>query len=101
VAELTGAGGRPLFTAACTGCGACLLTCPTHAIRPRAGGRRPEGAGRTDSPARTPGTVAVLYAVAPLCTACGECVEVCPADAVELAPQPLRAPAEGVPGDPG
>ncbi len=47
------------FTADCTACGACLLTCPEHAI------------------------VAGL----PLrvrddrCTSCGECVEVCPADA--------------------
>ncbi len=49
-----------LVTADCTACGACLLTCPEHAI------------------------VAGL----PLrvrddrCTSCGECVEVCPADAV-------------------
>ena len=49
-----------VFTADCTACGACLLTCPEHAI------------------------VAGL----PLrvrddrCTSCGECVEVCPADAV-------------------
>jgi Pyruvate/2-oxoacid:ferredoxin oxidoreductase delta subunit len=48
---------------ACTGCGACLLTCPTHAIRPR-GGRLE---ARTD-----------------LCTGCGECVEVCPADAITI-----------------
>ena len=51
------------FTAACTGCGACLLTCPTHAIRPLAGR---------------------LYARDDLCTGCGECVEVCPADAIRL-----------------
>ena len=51
------------FTAACTGCGACLLTCPTHAIRP-VGGR---------------------LTVDDRCTGCGECVEVCPADAVRLA----------------
>ena len=50
--------------AGCAGCGACLLTCPTHAIRP-AGGR--------------------LYARGDLCTGCGECVEVCPVDAVRLA----------------
>ncbi|NJC73268.1 4Fe-4S binding protein [Planosporangium thailandense] len=47
----------------CQGCGACLLTCPTHAIRPD-GGR--------------------LYARADLCTGCGECVEICPVDAVHL-----------------
>jgi Pyruvate/2-oxoacid:ferredoxin oxidoreductase delta subunit len=50
------------MTAACTGCGACLLTCPTHAIRP-SGGR--------------------LF-VNDRCTGCGECVEICPADAIEL-----------------
>lgn len=47
----------------CAGCGACLLTCPTHAIRPYGG---------------------QLYALAELCTGCGECVEVCPVDAVTL-----------------
>jgi ferredoxin len=47
----------------CAGCGACLLTCPTHAIRPD-GGR--------------------LYARDDLCTGCGECVEICPVDAVSL-----------------
>lgn len=48
---------------ACTACGACLLTCPTHALRPVPG--RPEvRAGR--------------------CTGCGECVEICPADAITL-----------------
>jgi ferredoxin len=51
------------FTAACTGCGACLLTCPEHAIRP-VGGR--------------------LVALDGRCTACAECVEICPADAVRL-----------------
>jgi ferredoxin len=52
------------FTAACTACGACLLTCPTHAIRP-IGGR--------------------LEARDDRCTGCAECVEICPADAVRLA----------------
>jgi electron transport complex protein RnfB len=47
----------------CAGCGACLLTCPTHAIRPDGG---------------------QLYVLDQLCTACGECVEVCPVDAVHL-----------------
>ena len=47
-------------TDACTACGACLLTCPEHAI------------------------VAGLPLVVreDRCTSCGECVEVCPADAI-------------------
>lgn len=48
---------------ACQGCGACLLTCPEHAIRPRGGD---------------------LLVRADLCSACGECIEVCPVDAIEL-----------------
>ena len=52
---------------ACQGCGACLLTCPEHAIRPAAAA----AAGRAlASPDR--------------CTGCGECVEVCPVDAIVL-----------------
>ena len=44
----------------CTACGACLLTCPEHAI-----------------------TVGLPLRVREdRCTSCGECVEVCPADAV-------------------
>ena len=49
-----------VVTDACTACGACLLTCPEHAI-----------------PARLP-----LVVRADRCTSCGECIEVCPADAV-------------------
>ncbi|WP_243744694.1 4Fe-4S binding protein [Streptomyces hainanensis] len=49
----------------CAGCGACLLTCPTHAIRP---------AGPT------------LLVLASRCTGCVECVEVCPVDAIEEVP---------------
>lgn len=49
-----------LMTSACTGCGACLLTCPEHAI-----------------------VVSVpLQVRADRCSDCGECLEVCPADAV-------------------
>jgi ferredoxin len=48
---------------ACQGCGACLLTCPTHAIRPD---------GRA------------LEVRAGLCTGCGQCQEVCPVDVIEL-----------------
>lgn len=49
--------------AGCAGCGACLLTCPTHAIRP---------IGRD------------LHARRDLCTGCGECIEVCPVDAIQI-----------------
>jgi ferredoxin len=48
------------FTDACTACGACLLTCPEHAIVP----------------------TVPLQVRTDRCTACGECIEVCPADAV-------------------
>lgn len=47
----------------CQGCGACLLTCPTHAIRPD-----PQG----------------LHAETHLCTLCLECIEVCPVDAIQV-----------------
>ncbi len=59
---------------ACQGCGACLLTCPEHAIRPRG---------------------ATLVALASLCTGCGECIEICPVDAIsEAGPDsPTPAPA--------
>jgi len=49
-----------VVTDACTACGACLLTCPEHAI-----------------------VVGLPLRVRDdRCTSCGECVEVCPADAV-------------------
>ncbi|MCW2713663.1 MAG: hypothetical protein JWN88_710 [Frankiales bacterium] len=52
---------------ACTACGACLLTCPEHAI-----------------------VVGLPLTVrADRCTSCGECVEVCPADAL-LEVEPAR-----------
>ncbi|MCW2861155.1 MAG: hypothetical protein JWP48_2863 [Actinoallomurus sp.] len=53
----------------CTGCGACLLTCPERALRPYAAWAA-EG--------RSP-----LYVLDDLCTGCGDCVETCPADAIE------------------
>jgi ferredoxin len=57
-------GRRPVARiGACQGCGACLLTCPTHAIRPRGG---------------------TLIVRDEICTGCGECVEVCPVDAIDL-----------------
>lgn len=49
-----------LVTDACTACGACLLTCPEHAIVP----------------------TLPLQVRADRCTDCGECVEVCPRDAL-------------------
>lgn len=55
-----------VFTADCTACGACLLTCPEHAIVPSLPLRVREDR----------------------CTSCGECVEVCPADAVLEVPSP-------------
>ena len=45
----------------CQGCGACLLTCPEHAIRPEGG---------------------TLIVLAHRCTGCCECIEVCPVDAI-------------------
>jgi ferredoxin len=47
----------------CTACGACLRTCPEHALRP--------------APQR-PALIAAR------CTSCGECVEICPTDAITL-----------------
>ena len=74
------------FTADCTACGACLLTCPEHAIV-----------------AGLP-----LRVREDRCTACGECLEVCPADAVvELArdhavgAQPVSAGGVSSPHDRG
>ena len=52
-----------LISSACTACGACLRTCPEHALRP------------------APQRPAV---VAQSCTSCGECVEICPTDAITL-----------------
>lgn len=53
----------PVIFEGCQGCGACLLTCPTHAIRPVGG---------------------TLVALAHLCTGCAECIEICPVDAISL-----------------
>jgi electron transport complex protein RnfB len=50
------------FSTSCTGCGACLLTCPQHAIRPRG---------------------SQLHVLAQRCDGCGECIEICPADAID------------------
>lgn len=49
-------------TARCAGCGACLLTCPQHAIRPLGG---------------------ALLVRADLCTGCLDCLDVCPVDAID------------------
>jgi ferredoxin len=65
---LTRAGAAPVaVTGRCQGCGACLLTCPEHAIRPPADRTGP-----------------VLEVRADLCTGCLECVEICPVDAVDV-----------------
>ena len=53
----------PVITTECRGCGACLLGCPEHALRPQG---------------------AALIVLPELCNECGECVEVCPADAIEM-----------------
>ncbi len=53
-----------VVTAECRGCGACLLTCPEHAVRPAVTG--------------------LLTVLPDFCTCCGECVEICPADAIEV-----------------
>jgi NAD-dependent dihydropyrimidine dehydrogenase PreA subunit len=58
---MTATATAPVVIRACQGCGACLLTCPEHAIRPHGG---------------------VLVVRADLCTGCGECVEICPVDAI-------------------
>ncbi len=52
----------------CAGCGACLLTCPEHALQPgppRTGGGRPP------------------LVLAGRCNGCGECAEICPVDAID------------------
>ncbi|MEY9858165.1 NAD-dependent dihydropyrimidine dehydrogenase PreA subunit [Catenulispora sp. GAS73] len=69
---------------ACQGCGACLLTCPEHAIRPCAA-----------SPAGS--AVASLVVQPEQCTGCGECVEVCPVDAIVLIAANLEPESEPTP----
>jgi ferredoxin len=65
-----------LVTEACTACGACLLTCPAHAIVP----------------------TVPLQVRADRCTRCGECVEVCPADALTETTSPGFSYAGGASG---
>ena len=48
---------------ACQGCGACLLTCPEHAIRPAGG---------------------TLHVLPGRCTGCLECVEICPVGVISI-----------------
>lgn len=55
-------------TAACVGCGACLVTCPERVIRV--------------APARRP----PLRVDTAGCTGCGECAEICPVDAFVESP---------------
>ena len=54
---------RISVSAACTGCGACIATCPERALRPAA--KRPA-------------------LVAARCTLCLACLEVCPVGAVDI-----------------
>ncbi|QDY08517.1 4Fe-4S dicluster domain-containing protein [Micromonospora sp. HM134] len=61
----------PVVIDACQGCGACLLTCPTHAIRPVPGG---------------------LTVRADRCTGCLECLEICPVDAIRVTTDRRGAP---------
>jgi ferredoxin len=56
-------------TTACTACGACLATCPTHALV--AAPRRPR-------------------VVDGRCTDCWLCLEVCPVDAISPVPRSAR-----------
>jgi len=51
----------------CQGCGACLLTCPEHAIRPAGG---------------------MLHVLPDRCTGCAECIEICPVDAIRMRSAP-------------
>ncbi|MEU8171765.1 4Fe-4S binding protein [Microbispora hainanensis] len=71
-----------LVTAACAGCGACLLTCPEHAIRPSDQPSDQPGDQPGDQPSDRPGSHASLVVLDSRCTRCGECAEVCPVDAV-------------------
>jgi electron transport complex protein RnfB len=59
-------------TAACRGCGACLLTCEERAFRPA-------GPARPAEPNAGP-----LIVLEDRCTGCGDCVEICPADAISM-----------------
>ncbi len=70
VAELISRSDPPPLTigSACTACGACLRTCPEHALRPAP--QRPVVTGSR-------------------CSSCGECVEICPTDAITLSERQL------------
>jgi electron transport complex protein RnfB len=61
----------------CVGCGACLRTCPEHAVRPGP----PQFPG--DSPGFPGAGGRVPAIIVDRCTGCSECMEVCPVDAIE------------------
>jgi ferredoxin len=65
----------PLFdSSACSGCGACIVTCPKSAI----------AAG-----------VGVVVVDALLCVGCCDCIEVCPTGALYEKDSAVRHPARG------
>ncbi|GAB3213972.1 hypothetical protein GCM10027294_50300 [Marinactinospora endophytica] len=86
VSDVVVASAPVLVTPACTACGACLLTCPEHAIRPVHSTPRHDAQGRG----------AALVILVDRCTGCLECVEVCPADAVVEVSGPVHEHAGGI-----
>jgi formate hydrogenlyase subunit 6/NADH:ubiquinone oxidoreductase subunit I len=67
-----GRGDRPLFTAACTGCGCCIRICPLDAI----------ALALQPFDVRRKRNLGILEATDD-CDGCGLCFEVCPRDAIE------------------
>ncbi|HET9655071.1 MAG TPA: 4Fe-4S binding protein [Kineosporiaceae bacterium] len=61
----------PIRIDGCQGCGACLLSCPEHALRPVPGGIAAGGG---------------IEVRADRCTGCLECLEICPVAAISGPP---------------